>query len=179
MKLSGIAALLMAHLVASGPARAEWFSTGDDNAFSKEQQRWAFTMASSGAAFGFRCDGSDIDKAGLVFVMVETIDDTQAAAINLMSPQLAVIIDDGKRRDFPAQLDTVSLPTGKRLRAFTVGAEAVAMAAEVAGARRRVSVAMALAGKVLHATNFSSRGSRREIDKAFAACGLQPAKPSN
>jgi len=170
MRLGALAAL--AFLTGAGNASAQWMTQKDDNPFEKTKSRWVFTAAAPSYGFGFACAGPDLQSAKILFITAEEIDAGSAAVMSQLSPEIAVIIDDGERFDVPASVDTVKIESASLLRLSASGEDAIKVAQAVGAARRRVSVAVTMVGQVLHPKNFGVSGSKRQIEEAIAACGI-------
>jgi hypothetical protein len=149
-------------------------SASSDDPFADAQAQWVFTASERGYVFGFRCEGKDAEEAGLVFVTTEEGDDSVVGVMNATKPMLAIIIDNGERVEFEAELDTVKVSGEKRIRIVASGAETVTLAERIGAAKKRVSVALIAMGKPYHSTNFSVAGSRTKLSAAIKKCGIEP-----
>lgn len=177
MKTIALAALFLA--IGSGGAQAQWYEGEQtDNPFEKTQSHWVFSVKNT-SVFGFACNGPSETKARLVFVTPERADPAEAGKFNVLAPQLAIMIDNDGRADLSAEIDTVDVSGTSRLRITAWGHDALALVEQIGAARRRVSVALSMAGKTWHATNFSVVGSSRVLRKAVGACGISaPGAPT-
>jgi hypothetical protein len=158
-------------LLAASPVAAQWMASENDNPFDKKTERFVFSLASSGAVLGVRCEGPDADTVAIVFGTNERTDGA-AALVNALKPNISVIIDGGGRTDLEAEADSVEVAGVNRLRFVARGKSTVTLIERIAAAKRRISVASVVGGQTFHVSHFGASGSRQRIGAALKGCGV-------
>ncbi len=173
LKLGLLAVLSTVAMI--GTAEAQWLTSKSENPFDGVDMHIAMT-AQRGVAFGYRCQ-SDGKGASLVFIVPDVDADTKtAAAMNLASVKLAVIVDKDARIELDADVDALagdgSLPS---FRLIASGDGVADLAQRMAAAKSRIAVAVSLHGNTFSPTIFGVQGSRRAVEATMGRCGVKPA----
>lgn len=158
--------LLASFILLSSPAAAQWFYEGEESAFGDSGVHLAVTGNSS-YAFGLRCTP---DELVALLITPEDITDSNAASLQLAKPEMLLRVDDHPPLTLPATVDSAN---GKLRVTAEVG---VAVAGEIAKAKRRVSAAAAILGQRYHEQRFGVSGSSRTVSSLLRGCGLPPVE---
>ncbi len=161
MRSLAIAALGL--LLTCGTAAAQWVYQKQESAFDDDASNVALTAVGK-YGFGVRCTGG---AAELVFITPDSSfnDDTYEFA-NLTGPVLLLRTDNDPVQQLAIKLQDVDGTAVAR------GDADVELIRKIAGAKKRVSVALKLVGETYHEQQFNVRGSSKAIEKVIEACGL-------
>lgn len=159
-------ALGFAALAAAGAAHADWQHAITEDAFNGDKHI-GLALAEPNYGLGFRCTEGRGDLL-LIYMTPERADLEAVKGLTMLGPKLLVIVDDAPRVSLPAN---VELSAGDDRLAFASDAGDVkALLAAARSAKRRVAVAIEVAGQVLHSVSFRARGSGRALAKVADAC---------
>lgn len=168
---SGVA--LVGLLALASPSAAEWMHTaGEDDPFAGGPQQFAGGLADSGEMIMFRCTGAQ--DLALLYVSIEKPSDeaeqyvAAAAAADIV--KLLVIIDDDPVAIIGAKVEIT--PDRERYRFTSEDGAVIGLAKRALTAKRRMAVAVELAGKRLYSTAVNARGSSSAMGKLMRACKL-------
>jgi hypothetical protein len=131
----------------------------------------------SGRGFGVRCTNKEVPV--ILFATRETWGDQLA----LIPATLLLKIDDGEVEKLTATLESYPMRVGfeqkQGVRASAAGDWTLPIIERLAKARRRIAVAIEIAGQRFKNTRFSASGSTSAISKIWDYCGSRFAdKPS-
>jgi hypothetical protein len=147
---------------------AGWRAIEDDDPFSKKLT----FIAISDEGVGFRCSNRD-DIQVVVISDQRATDDVAARFANAdVNINVAIFVDD-ERFDLMADLDTTR---EKFVRAITQN-NAIVVTEAAAFAKKRIAVAIQIAGETIHRVNPGIRGASDAIGKLVKGCGLEMSKP--
>jgi len=160
MKLS---MAVLAVVLATTPASAQWLYQGNESAFDDDGLHLAVTV-SGRYGFGLRCRGKTTEA---IYMTPDTSFDADSYKLaNISKPLMMIRVDDSPVIEIEVELIDMD---GK---AAALGEVDPAVFAAARDAKKRVAVALKLLGTNYHEQSFSARGSGNALKKAIAACGL-------
>ena len=155
-----VAAVFTALLTSS--ASAQWVYQGEESAFGGSGTHLAL-VGDFLYAFGLRCDNSDLVT---VFITPEKVTNDEASVFLLANPKTLLRVDSNP----PMTLDAIADSANGKLRVTSVVDRD--LAEQVMNAKKRVAVAIEMAGQRFHEKSFTVRGSTNAVKKLLAACSV-------
>ena len=156
-------ALACAAMLCAPPAAAQWKYQLNESAFTAEGVNIAMT-ANAGYAFGFRCQGQDMEV--LFLTNSNSFTNESLGASSLAPPQLLVRVDDHAVIEMNISLVENGGKSG------AIGYVEMELANAVRNAKKRIAVALRILGEIQHEEWFDVVDSTIAIDKITAACGI-------
>ncbi len=159
MKVWFLAAVIIG-TVAASPAWSQWLYDGQQSAFGGGGTHSAYT-GNRDYGFGFRCDDSEVSVAYLTPQPIESddLDGYQRLPIRLL-----VRVDDNPVKEYESRIDRAD----EKLRVIADIERDILE--EVRDAKRRIAVAINLAGKLYHEQSFRAQGSTATLNKFMPNC---------
>lgn len=159
-------------VLASG-AQAQWIQMkGDDDPFAgRGAPLIALSMSPIGTTVAFRC--TSVEDLAMILVTPERPDEDTRAVFGLVKIKLLVIVDDQPKVSLEASAAVT--PDGKQIRYETDEDGVIEVLHAVAGAKRRVAVAVEVMGKAFYSQSYQATNSRRALQPLIAGCKLPAA----
>lgn len=152
-------ALMLACATLSQPARADWFGTTQDKGFG-EKITFAGSLAADVSAF-LQCDS---DTLTIKAVTRERWNDDFSG---LPGITIVVSVDGGSKMSIDATADQ---NMDGKLMVQADDETAIAMAKQMALAKRRIDVGIEINGTMMYSSAHSARGSTVSIARVIKAC---------
>ena len=156
-------------------AHAAWINQTKEDPFNGDVHL-AINAGPPGYALGFRCTNAD-DRT-LVLVTPERATDKadDPKIMNVMKPNLLVIVDKSEKLSFAAEVEAPDTGDRAATYTFSTGDPAISdLLQAISAAKTRVAIAVEVLGKNFHSTIFDVSGSSRALGGLVKACGLKPA----
>lgn len=149
-------------------AYANWAFSTNENAFDETQSMHvALTANLQGYALGLRCKGSEPSLVLITPEKVSSEDETNIQYINAASPKLLLRVDKNEIHKLDVDFNVVD---GSFSGLADDSDELLEFFEEAKNAKTRISAAFEVLGKNMHASNFSVRGSTKNIALLQKAC---------
>ena len=157
---------VLAALLASQPAAADWVFNQPEDPFADAPMNVAMSIDNSGYAAGFRCTGpSDLE---MVFITPEKVSST--LGINALKPSIALVVDATPKLALPAV--AVASNDGSKLLFVTSGADAMAAYVTAVAAKKRFALGVQMLTEIIHRNVFNVRGSTKVLKTLKDNCKL-------